>query len=253
MKNINITSNNNILRITLNREEEANSLDRDMLDDLIFILSEVKNSQNYDVIIIDAKGVNFSSGIDFNCPANSNVKYLSDKSLQDCNKIKNLMHLLDSVPQPLIAYTQGKVYGLSIGILSCCDFVFSKKCSKFCFNEVLLGLIPSIISIYVNRKIGHGKTLELMLSGDVFNVDKAISCGLVYGEVEDYNEVFAFASKLCRHDQFTIKKIKNLLKTIYNESISQEIMDYATEQVFVSRTQPKTIALINNFLKTKKF
>lgn len=252
MKNIKVRSNNNILRITLDRAQQRNSINRFMVDSLISVFSEVKNSRKHDVVIIDSEGDDFSAGIDFYCVEKNQLNANANSSLKDLRKTKDLIHLIDSIPQPLIALTKGRAYGFSIGILSCCDFVFCHSSSKFCFHEVKLGLIPSIISIYVNRRIGYSRSLELILSGDVLGAEQAVECGLAYKVVDDFGYVDSFVENLCKQDHFTIRKVKSLLKNTYTKNISEKMLDFAIDEIVVSRSQPKTIELISNFLKRKK-
>ena len=61
---------------------------------------------------------------------------------------------LDSLPVPLIGRIHGAALGGGAGLAAVCDVVVAADDAVFGFTEVVLGILPAMISPYVVRKIG---------------------------------------------------------------------------------------------------
>jgi methylglutaconyl-CoA hydratase len=51
--------------------------------------------------------------------------------------------------------------------------------AKFGYSEVKIGFIPAIVSVFLLRKIGEGKTKELLLTGKTISAQQATDMGLI--------------------------------------------------------------------------
>jgi methylglutaconyl-CoA hydratase len=60
------------------------------------------------------------------------------------------------------------------------DIAVAEEGARFGFSEVRLGLVPSVISPYVLRKIGVSAARELFLTGERFTAQRAAALGLVH-------------------------------------------------------------------------
>ena len=75
-------------------------------------------------------------------------------------------------------------YGGGMGLICSCDFILASSDSQFGFPEVRLGMIPAIISPYVNRKLDLSRMRELFITGEKFGLEKALGLGLLYESYE---------------------------------------------------------------------
>jgi methylglutaconyl-CoA hydratase len=67
-----------------------------------------------------------------------------------------------------------------VGLTAVCDIVAAESAAKFCLSEVRLGLVPSIISPYVLRKVPEALVRPLMFTAEVFSSEVARELQLVH-------------------------------------------------------------------------
>jgi methylglutaconyl-CoA hydratase len=84
---------------------------------------------------------------------------------------------LDRLPVPLIGRIHGAALGGGSGLAAICDVVVAADDVVFGFTEVVLGILPAMISPYVVRKIGLSAARELCLSGTRFSAARAKEIG----------------------------------------------------------------------------
>src|SRR5205814_3299598 len=87
---------------------------------------------------------------------------------------------LDRIPVPVIGRIHGAALGGGSGLASICDVVVAADDALFGFTEVVLGILPAMISPYVVRKIGLSAARELCLSGTRFTAARAREIGLAH-------------------------------------------------------------------------
>jgi methylglutaconyl-CoA hydratase len=108
------------------------------------------------------------------------VGFSHEENLEDARRAAGLFHAIDSVPVPVIARIQGAALGGGSGLAAVCDVVVAADDAVFGFTEVVLGILPAMISPYVVSKIGLSAARELCLSGARFSAARAKEIGLVH-------------------------------------------------------------------------
>src|SRR3972149_5646942 len=89
-----------------------------------------------------------------------------------------LFYKLADLPTPVIAVVQGAAIGGGLGLTVASDFVLAEETAVFATSEVLLGIVPGVISPYVIRKIGLAAAAPLMLTGGRIGAREAAASGL---------------------------------------------------------------------------
>ncbi|WP_143959922.1 enoyl-CoA hydratase/isomerase family protein [Litoribacter populi] len=184
--------------ITLNKPEKRNALNAEMVADLKKALNKMAASDKAKVIVIRAAGKVFCSGADLaSLQALQSNTY--EENLQDSKSLKELFHLIYTLPKVVIAEIQGHALAGGCGLATVCDFSFSVPEAKFGYTEVRIGFVPAIVKVFLLRKIGEGKSKELLLGADLIEAETAKDYGLINTVVEAENltsEVYDFAQKL---------------------------------------------------------
>ncbi len=168
-----------VATITLNRPEVHNAFDEHLIADLTGILKSVNENDAVNCVILAAEGKNFSAGADLNWMRRM-AEYNEEENWQDALRLAEVLRTLNELDKPTIARIQGAVFGGGVGLVACCDITVASNKSTFSLSEVLLGLVPAVISPYVIAAIGARAARRYFLTGERFSAQEAYRLGLVH-------------------------------------------------------------------------
>ncbi len=89
------------------------------------------------------------------------------------------LRTLRRLPAVTIAVVRGHCLGGGMELAACCDMVLAAEDSRFGQPEVDLGCFPPVAAALYPRRLGSGRTLELLLSGRILDCAQAERLGLV--------------------------------------------------------------------------
>ncbi|MCK4502336.1 MAG: enoyl-CoA hydratase/isomerase family protein [Desulfuromonadales bacterium] len=166
---------NRIGFITLNRPEAMNTFIPEFADQLNQALWDMENDDDVRVIVIDAAGKHFCTGI--------SLDQFNDKSYQEYRKflygIDAFYHTLDRLNKPTIASVQGFALANGAGLSYACDLTVAADTATFGTTAINVGLICLGPAAPMMKIIGKKKTMELVLTGDMISAAEAEELGLV--------------------------------------------------------------------------
>ncbi len=241
----------NIGVILLNRPEKRNALVPEMIAQLSEKLNLAEADNNLKVLILSGEGSSFCSGADLDY-----LHKIKDYSIiENTNDSQNLASLylkIYNFPKPTIAAVNGAAIAGGCGLATVCDFIIADKTkSKFGYPEVKIGFIPAIVSTFLIRKIGEGKTRRLLISGEIINAEEAVEIGLVNYLADDaLGEAKAFAQKLLNNSSDSMNETKKLINKIADLSIFDAVK-YSINMNTITRTTKDFEEGINNFINKK--
>jgi enoyl-CoA hydratase/carnithine racemase len=93
------------------------------------------------------------------------------------NRLRNL-------PAASIAVVDGHCLGGGMELALACDFVLASERSRFGQPEVQLGCYPPVAAALYPSRIGHARTLEMLLTGRTYTCEEVERLGLVTWRVE---------------------------------------------------------------------
>jgi methylglutaconyl-CoA hydratase len=168
-----------VATVTLTRPEVHNAFNEDLIKELIETFNYLERSENVRIVVLTGEGKSFCAGADLNWM--SRMKDFSyEENLADSKILCELFTVINICPYPVIARVNGHALGGGVGLVACCDYVIAVDSALMGFTEVKLGLIPAVISPFVIAKIGEGHARASFLSGEKFNMEKAMRMGLVH-------------------------------------------------------------------------
>ena len=168
---------NDICTITINRPEKLNALNKLVIEELSAAIDEVYKSSNIRSAIITGAGEKaFVAGADI-----SEFHELSqEQGMAMAKRGQDLFTRIENSPKPIIAAVNGFALGGGCELAMSCHFRIVSENARFGQPEVNLGLIPGYGGTQrLPQLIGKGRTLELLLSGNVIDASTALSYGLV--------------------------------------------------------------------------
>lgn len=170
-----------VKRIVLSRPEVRNAFDETMmgeLGDVVDHLASIPEPQQMRLLVLAGEGKVFCAGADLGY-----MKRLAQKSeeesLEDARSLARLFYKLADFPAPVVTVVQGAAIGGGLGLTVCSDFVLAEDTALLATSEVLLGIVPGVISPYIVRKIGLAAAAPLMLTGKRLSASEAMELGLV--------------------------------------------------------------------------
>lgn len=168
-----------VTTVTLNRPDVRNAFNEEMIDELSAFAADASTDHSIRAVVLRGAGTVFSAGADVQWMSRM-IGYSHEENLADARKAARMFHALDSLPVPVIGRVQGAALGGGSGLAAICDVVIAADDAVFGFTEVVLGILPAMISPYVVRKIGLSYARELCLSGARFSAARAKEIGLVH-------------------------------------------------------------------------
>jgi len=163
--------------VTLNRPKVINAVNMAMRERLPEILLELEADESVASIVIAGAGERgFCAGADIKevrpepTPV-SELKRLTPTSWIEC---------LDRVSKPLIAAIHGVCLGAGLELALACDFRVAASGARLGLPETALGLIPGGGGTQrLPRLIGTGRALDMILTGEAVDAERAYDIGLV--------------------------------------------------------------------------
>ena len=171
-----------IARITFNRPNVLNALNRKTMDELGDCLKKVRADDAIRVLILTGAGEKaFIAGADINelsqqTPVNGREFTLYGQEI---------IHRLETLGKPAIAAINGFALGGGCELALACTLRVASRNAKLGQPEVKLGIIPGYGgSQRLPRLCGRGVAHELILTGEMITAEEALRVGLVNRVVE---------------------------------------------------------------------
>ncbi len=189
---------NRVATITLNRPEKRNALNAEVVSELKQAFSHAAKDAEAKVIVLAAAGDAFCAGADL-AYLQSLQSNSYEENLEDSTHLMELFAQIYTMPKVVIAKIQGHAFAGGCGLATVCDLSVAVEEARFGYTEVRIGFIPAIVKVFLLRKIGEGKSKELLLTGDLISAQEAKDFGLinrVVSAAELDETVAALAQKL---------------------------------------------------------
>jgi 2-(1,2-epoxy-1,2-dihydrophenyl)acetyl-CoA isomerase len=208
-----------IATITMNRPENLNAINLEMLGELLRALLGCTQDPSVRVILLTGSGRAFSSGGDIN---------IMQQSLDEGRDVYQFMkdwinrvHLLEmqirTIPKPVLAVINGVASGQGFNLALACDIRLAAESAKFNQSFVKLGL-TSQGTYFLPRMVGVSKATELCFTGDIIDAQEAARLGIVNRVVPDDSleqAALEFARRLGRGPTEALGRIKLLINSSY--------------------------------------
>ena len=241
MSYVELSLDNAVATVTLNRPEVHNAFNEDIISTLLECFERVENDDNIRVMILQAKGKSFSAGADINWMKKM-ASYTQEQNMADAGQLALMLSSLYKLSKPTIAKIQGSAFGGAVGLIACCDIAIASRLSKFCLSEVKLGLLPATISPYVIQAVGPRIAKRLFMTADVISARRARRIGLiseVVSEDELNDEVNNIVSGLLKNGPSAVSMAKALVDKVAYAPIDDALMRYTSSIIAQTRVSPQ--------------
>ncbi len=195
-KNITVEREQKIALITINRREKLNALNQETLSELSTAFQEAEADQEIQGILLTGTGSKaFAAGADI-----SEIYPLSLESGRAFARFgQRVYSQIEHMTKPVIALVNGYALGGGCELAMACHLRIASENARFGQPEVNLGLIPGYGGTQrLPRLVGRAVALELLLTGEMIDANRAYELGLV-NQIVAQEELLDAGKKLLNH------------------------------------------------------
>ena len=211
MKYLKVEREEDIVQITISRQDKLNALSLDVMDEFISLLDNLEKDSSR-VIIITGEGPKaFSAGAD--------IEYMSNIGPTEAEKYAlrghEVLNKIEKLEKPVIAAINGYALGGGCELALSCDIRFASPNAQLGQPEVTLGICPGWGGTQrLLRIVGPARAKDLIFSGRKITAEEAFSMGLVNKIIPSeslLSETRAYAKVLSKNSSFAIGISKMLV------------------------------------------
>lgn len=184
-----------VATITLNRPDDGNACDQQMMDELFHAATECDQNDAIRAVILTGAGKMFCVGGDLGSFIES-----GDKVGQLLTNMTKSFHgaisIFNRMNAPVVCAVNGVAAGGGMSLAISCDLVLAAESAKFAMAYTAAGLTPDGSSSYfLPRLVGLRRAKELMLTNRRITAEEALGYDMIDRVVPDA-DLMAEAQKL---------------------------------------------------------
>jgi enoyl-CoA hydratase/carnithine racemase len=198
-----------VARIVLSRPEKKNALTLEMYGAMSDALEQAEADSEVRAILLHGQPDCFCSGNDLK-------DFLERPPSDDESPPFRFLRRIATLGKPIVAAVGGPAVGIGTTMLLHCDLVYVAPSARLQLPFVPLGLVPEAGStLLLPRIAGYPRAAELLLLGQPFDAEKALSAGIataVVPEAELLERALAAARALAALPPAPLRMTKELMK-----------------------------------------
>ena len=248
-------SDRGVLRLLMNNLDQKNALSESMMNILMDEIKGASSDKSIKVMVLAANGNVFCSGHDLKeiTAARENEDSGQDYFKKLFDSCSSLMELIVNIPQPVIAEVDGVATAAGCQLVASCDLAIASHESKFATPGVNIGLFCSTPMVALSRNVNKKNAMEMLLTGDFINAEKAKEIGLINNTVSKEEltiEVSKLAEKIASKSSMTVSIGK---KAFYAQAEMETalVMALIVSSTIMGFTFFMTVTTLGHFLLRK--
>ena len=179
-ENIDITDDDGILTITLNRPDKLNALIGHMRRDLAEALEEAGSDRTVRVVVITGAGRAFCAGGDVGYMAELIERRDTEEFSRLLGSARRVVTVIRHMTKPVIASVNGPASGAGCNLALACDLRVVSTEATFSQSFVKIGLHPDWGGTYfLPHLVTPNKACEMFFLGDAIDAQEALRLGIV--------------------------------------------------------------------------
>jgi len=162
----------NVLLVTLNRPDARNAVNLALAEGVAAALDELDADDGLRVGILTGAGSGFSAGMDLKAFVTGERPWVGDRGFAGI--------VQRASRKPLIAAIERFAVAGGLEVALACDLIVAGRSAKLGVPEVKRSLVAAGGALLrLPRRVGHGTAMELVLTGDPIDAERASQIGLV--------------------------------------------------------------------------
>lgn len=220
-KLVQVENTGGLCRITLNRPDVMNALNRAMRQELTAALLAGHAAR---VIVLTGAGRGFCSGQDL-----ADVEGLDEAGFEGIlnDEYVPMIRAITEAPVPVIAAVNGAAVGAGANLALACDLVIARESASFIQAFTRIGLIPDAGGTsFLPRRVGMQRAMGAALLAEPVSANQAAAWGMIWEAVPDAEfdlVVTARAQKLAAGPTGAYAALKQALRGAFDQSLEAQL------------------------------
>jgi 2-(1,2-epoxy-1,2-dihydrophenyl)acetyl-CoA isomerase len=223
---VNLSIENNVAIVTLNRPEAGNSIDLQMAKELMEAAIYCSESETVRAVVITGAGTRFSVGGDLKSFA-AEGEDISAHLKKVTSYLHQAISFFARMNKPFIGAINGAAAGAGMSMACACDLVYASDKAKFVMAYNRIGLTPDGSgSYFLPRLVGMRRALELMYTNRQLTADEACEWGIVNQVVAEdqlMDTVLGLAETLAKGPMNAYGETKKLFYHSLQETLESQM------------------------------
>jgi len=244
MPKLELTIENKVATVTINRPEARNAMSREMWTALPKLLEECWHNDDVGCVVLTGTGEAFCAGGDVKAMVERLENGHAQTIENEAGFIRRIMEssrLLHEMPKPTLAVINGACAGAGLSLALACDMRLASATAKFTTAFAGVGASGDFGgSWFLSKIVGTARARELYYFGDVINGAKAAELGVVNLAVagpELAQVAQAWAERLGNGPTVAFGYMKRNMNLAEHGTLAQALDQEAMHMVLALRTQ----------------
>jgi enoyl-CoA hydratase len=230
-----------IATLWLANEAGRNALGGAFFEELPQRLQELAEDPSIRVVVLAARGRDFSVGLDLEFLAETMAQGGGGEDAptgvarrlglrDELMRIQSAITSIEKCPKPVIAAVHGYCIGGGMDVITACDFRLASSEATFSIRETRMAIVADLGTLQrLPRIIGEGRARQLVYTGQDFSAEQAQEIGLVNHAFEDveslHEETLLIARNISENSPLAVQGSKAVLQYSQGKS-AEEGLDY---------------------------
>lgn len=242
--------NSHQLWLTLNNPEQMNAITIPMIDSLVSVLKQADFDPQIRVIVLCGEGKSFCAGGDIKAMEEKSGMFKGESNelrLRYMHGIQQIPRCIEEISTPMIAMVNGAAIGAGCDLAMMCDLRVGSQSSTFAETFTRMGLVPGDGgTFFLQRVVGYSKAMQMFLTAEVFQGQRAFDFGLLNNLFEDselVSQTTQLADVLAGLSPVAQSMTKKAMKISYLHDLHTSLDVLASFQGITQRTSDHFEAL----------
>jgi len=242
---VSVEFDGHVATVWLDRPEQRNAFAPDFWHDFPRIIDALGDDDETRAIVIAARGLSFSAGIDLKAfgplfisgdlnPSGSTAAHSEvARRKAQYQSIKELQATFTSIaecPKPVVAAVHGHCIGAGVDLITACDIRYAAQETVFSVRETKIAMVADVGTMQrLPNIINPGHLAEVVYTGKDFTSSEALEMGLVTRVAQDAEAVVALAQatahEIAANSPLAVQGVKAVLAHGEGRSVD-EALDY---------------------------
>ena len=230
------------LTITINRPDQKNSINNQLLNEIHMALDLAEQDENCRIIGLGGQSGVFCTGMDFNQIDDEEMVQVEQGNRLYLDTLKRFTR----IPKIVVALVEGQAMAGGIGLVA------ASPESQFSLSEALWGLLPAMVTPYLIRRVGFQLAYRMTFSTMPITAQEAFDAHLVDEINRSPNESLRrLWLRLSKLKESTIKNLKEYFNKMW--FLTQEMEEMAVAETSRLSSDPAVVQGIKDFVQFNRF